>query len=131
MTLRFVNLLAWWRRKVAVESFSTPKLSDGTLITIDEGDGTEPQMLALTRNNLCSMAWVIREADRRGLKNVSLTLEVPEGPDVWSQTLTVPNWAKRKLFREVIARALALGWKGEVYHPSPTAWDQLLRDEGL
>lgn len=126
-----MSLLSWWRRKVVVEGFSTKKVSDGTLITIDAGDGTEPQVLALTRNNLCSMAWVIREADREGLHDVSLTLEVPEGPDVWTQTLTVPDWAKKKLFREVIERALALGWKGEVYHPTPTSWDHLLRDEGL
>ncbi len=130
-----MSLLSWFRRKVIVEQ-AHPDFPKVNRILIDEGDGSKPQELYLSRNNLCSMAWVCqkfyeKERGKGPIKDVFITLDIPrggmDGEDV-TYTLKVPQWAKYKLYRAVIERALEVGWKGEVYHPAKTSWEALDED---
>jgi len=97
---------------------------DVARVCIDAGDGSKPQELFCSRNNLFALAWVCREVMRlentKGpITQVTMTLQTPmSGGGEETSVLVVPDWAKNKLFFGVMRLALSFGWKGEC--PQPT-----------
>jgi hypothetical protein len=127
-------LFSWFRRKVTVGQ-AHPTSPNVHQIRIDPADGSEPQELLVKTNDLFSLAWVCREFQvlekQRGgpAKDIRLTLAVPlPANEEEIHNLTIPDWARSKLFAEINRYAKSIGWKGEVFQPSPTAWKRLLED---
>lgn len=114
---------SWLFRKVAVVR-AHPEFDVAHLI-IDCADGSEPQELLLSRNNLFALAWVIRrvvEDSRRGKTwhSVSFTVSIPcPGGSLEEHKITVPDWARNKLYRAVDKLAIQFGWD-QIQCPKPS-----------
>ena len=107
---------SWLFRKVSVTR-AHPEFDVAHLV-IDCADGSTPQELILSRNNLFALAWVIRQVvedgrRRKPWREVSFTVSIP-CPDGTQEEhkIIVPDWARNKLYRAVDKLAIQFGWDG-------------------
>lgn len=116
---------SWLYRKVSVTR-ADPNV-DVALMFIDCADGSAPQQMLLSRNNLFALAWVVRKIIEDGKqkgeawRDVSLTLEIPchKTHEIKVEKIFIPDWARKKLYQDIDKLALSFGWNG-IECPQPT-----------